>query len=128
MSKKKAKPVEEYLTLNVEDFSVDVSTAINPEARKPSQEDDSVDLYDYGSFIQINGICTSPEDHVNQRYGIVVLRNRPHAVDFDAKLRDVCVRGQDGAPKFHERRGRLLPVYDVPPGFTLLNKNRGAFD
>jgi hypothetical protein len=43
---------EEYLTLNVENFSVEVSSAVNPEARRPSQDDDSLDLYDYGSFIQ----------------------------------------------------------------------------
>jgi hypothetical protein len=130
MQTKKTKPVvrQEYLTLKVEDFSVEVSTAVNPEARKPSQEDDSVDLYDYGSFIQITAICTSPEDHVNQRFGITVLRNRPHAVDFDATLRNVRLRDQDGTPTYRERRGRPLPLYDIPPGFTLLNRRRGTVD
>ena len=127
MSTKKAKPLvrEEYLTIKVEEFDLTVETAINSEARKRHPEDDSMSLFRYGASIDLMGTCISPTKRANESYRISINKSPPGRIDFDATLRDVHVKGDDGLPKFRKSRGELLPVYDIPWGLGLLTRKRG---
>ena len=128
MTRKKIKPVDQYafLTISVDKFSAAVNTSINGQARERHQHNDNVSLYSFGCSVEIQGTCTYPPERVHESYRIDISTNPQSQLDFDAKLKDTRVRDEDGSFKYRKVRGRSLPVYDIPEGLGLLDKERGT--
>ena len=128
MTRKKIKPVDQYafLTISVDKFSAAVNTSINGQARERHQHNDNVSLYSFGCSVEIQGFCTYPPERVHESYRIDISTNPQSQLDFDAKLKDTRVRDEDGSFKYRKVRGRSLPVYDIPEGLGLLDKERGT--
>ena len=128
MTRKKIKPVDQYafLTISVDKFSAAVNTSINGQARERHQHNDNVSLYSFGCSVEIQGTCTYPPERVHESYRIDISTNPQSQLDFDAKLKDTRVRDEDGSFTYRKVRGRSLPVYDIPEGLGLLDKERGT--
>ena len=128
MTRKKIKPVDQYafLTINVDKFSSAVNMSVNGQARDRRQDNDNVSLYSFGCDVEIQGTCTYPPERVHENYRIDISTKPQSQLDFDAKLKDTRVRDEDGSFKYHKVRGRFLPVYDIPEGLGLLDKERGT--
>ena len=127
MSPKKTKPrvQEEFLTIEVEDFSASVNASINPQAREPRPEIDKLRIFNFGSTIEIKGTCPSPDRRTIERYQITIYAPLTDELEANARLRDVYARDERGSIKYHKVHGLLLPAYVIPPGLGLLNRRRG---
>jgi len=128
MPRKKIKSVDQYafLTINVDKFSTAVNTSISGQARERHQDNDNVSLYSFGCSAEIQGTCTYPPERVDENYRIDISTKPQSQLDFDAKLKDTRVRDEHGSFKYRKMRGRSLPVYDIPEGLGLLDKERGT--
>ena len=128
MTRKKIKPVDQYafMTINVDKFSAAVNMSVNGQARERPQDNDNVSLYSFSCSAEIQGTCTYPPERVHENYRIDISARSPGELKFDAKLTNVHVRDEDGSLKYRKLRGRSLPVYDIPEGLGLLDKERGT--
>ena len=128
MTRKKIKPVAQYsyLTIIVDKFSAAVNMSVNDQARERRQQNDNVSLYSFSCSVEIHGTCTYPPERVQENYRIDISTKPQSQIDFDAKLKDTRVMDEDGSFKYRKVRGRSLPVYDIPEGLGLLDKDRGT--
>jgi len=130
MARKKKRAVEQYtyLSVRVDEYSAHVSASLNHEACDPRQYNDKVRIYQFGSTLEIQGICTYPDDRMNEKYRITVHGQQSGEGNLDARLADYHIRDEDGLPKYRKLRGQSVPVYDIPNGLGLLQKERGTRD
>lgn len=128
MPTKKRKPAEQYtfLAVQVQTYSADVSAHINHDAQDKRRQADDVRIYRFGSRLEIEGICSYPDERLSEKYHITVYGEHPGEHDFDATLADFAVRDEMGTRKYRKRRDRLVPVYRDPRGLGMLEKERGT--
>lgn len=126
--KNKSKKTEEYsfLAIQVAGYSAAVDASINYEVKKPYHCDEDARVYNFGSRLEINGICTYPETRQGEVYSITVYGSPMREGMFDLRLRDCHVRDDDWRPKYQKLRGQEVPVYDVPKNIGMLDRIRGS--
>ena len=121
------KPVEEYsfISIKIRDHKARVGASINHEARDKQYQHDQLRIYRFDSSLEINGICTYPENRAGDKYEITVYGGRPDEGDLDKRLKDFRGRDKNGDPKYRKSRGHYLPVYEIPKGVGFVQKVRG---
>jgi hypothetical protein len=129
MAKRKKKPTEPeyaFLTIEVNDYSARVDTSISYEVRDARHHQDDAKVYEFASDIELQGICTSPKDRSGERYALTIHGSEPRQGEFALTLADCHVRSDSGVPKYQKARGKEVPVYQVPRGIGLLQRQRRA--
>ena len=64
-------------------------------------------LYTYITTLQVEGECTYPD-----------------AADLRLTLEDIHARDSSGTPQYRPYRGEDVPVYEPPPGITVMSRGR----
>lgn len=126
--KKNKSKIEEYsfLAIEVNGYSAAIEAAINYEVKKPYDCDEDAKVYNFGSRLEIKGICTYPETRQGEEYSITVYGSEMREGMFDLRLKDCHVRGEDWQLKYQKVRGKEVPVYDVPKNIGMIDRIRGT--
>ncbi len=128
MARKRTTTTEHYssLAISVDGFSADIDASINYEARSTRRHDSKVRIFQFSSGLDLEGVCTYPEDRANERYHVAVNGQQPGAGSLDDTLAKYHIRDESGTLKYRKVRGKQLPVYKIPSGLGLLEKKRGT--
>lgn len=128
MVKRKKQPTEvhEHLSIRVEKFRARVDSSINYEVRQPRYRHEGMRVYEFLTNLEIEGVCDWPEEREGDEYSITVYGSERHAGEFMTTLKDYHVRDEDGSLIYRKNRGKSVPVYDVPKGIGLLDRQRGT--
>ncbi len=128
MVKRKKTTVVEYTLLGakVTGFSAHVDASINHEVRDPRRYVDDAKVYQFDSYLDIEGTSTYPDDRAGDPYHITVYGSEPYSGNFSSTLADFHVRDKDGSPKYRKVRGKEIPVYNVPEGIGSLERQKGT--
>jgi len=76
-------------------------------------------VYSFGSWVEIEAICSYPEDQEDHTCAITVYGNdHRRDLDFDLKLKDCHVIDDNWQPVYKKVRGKEFPepVYEIPKG------------
>ena len=131
MTKKKVKkisnPVPEYtfITVDIREFNANIGASINYEVRNPLHCRDNANIYNFSTHLELEGICTYPENRVGEHYNLTIYGSCPRHLDFGLTLTDCHVRDDNGMLKYRKVRGKEIPIYDIPKGIGHLKRKRG---
>jgi hypothetical protein len=106
------KPVEEYsfISIRIQNHKARVGASINHSAKDKRYQHDNLRVYEFGSSLEISGLCTYPEDRLWERFFITVYGNQPDRGDLNARLNEFHVKDKNGDPKYRKMRGYHQPV------------------
>lgn len=107
-------------------FNARVDASINYEVRHHHHDHDDAKVYAFESCLDIEGVCTYPDDRTGDKYCITVYGHEARKNQFQLTLADCHVRDEDGSRKYRKVRGREVPVYDVPKGIGHIEQQRGT--
>lgn len=112
-----------HLGIRVDDYQVAAGKSINLNlvAYNAYPKDDEPVFTSAVKFVVV-GMCIWPDDRTNEKYEITIYEEDVERTE--PKLRDIRARNKQDAPLYRKRRGRDIPVYNVPAGFCLLERNR----
>jgi hypothetical protein len=113
-----------HLRIRVDQYQVAVGKCININllGEHESYLDNDDPVFTSDVRFEITGMCVYPESRANEKYEITIYEEDVGGTE--PKVKDIHVRSKDGVPLYHKRRGREIPVYNLPAGFCLLRKNR----
>ena len=126
--KKTASPKYLISSIKVTNFKVRIGAAINHDVRVPKYYSDDAKIYEFGTYLEIEGISIYPEEKEGCTYEFTVYGYEPRPGTFDRTLGDYHVREEDGGRKYRKVRGENIPVYDPPKGIGPLQRHRGTQD
>lgn len=128
MPKRRARTLESstFLTVALKNYNTSIGASISHEARDPPKFADHVHVYDFASSLELEGVCTYPDERAGESYLVTLYTEAPSKTDPEATLRGFQARNADGSPRFRRIRGQEVPVYDVPRGLGLLERARGS--
>jgi hypothetical protein len=111
------KPVEEYsfISIRIQNHKARVGASINHRAKDKRYQHDGLRVYQFGSYLEIAGICTYPEERSGQRFFITVRGDQPDQGDLNARMQEFHVKDKNGDPKYRKTRG-----YSTASGSSLL--------
>lgn len=121
------KPKEEYslISVRVKDFKATVGSGISSYARDKRHQHDELQVYEFGSTLELNGICLYPEDRSGSEVVITIYGDDPIKRDLDARLKDYHVRNNRDELQYRRTKSGYRPVYEPPQGIGYLHKTRG---
>jgi hypothetical protein len=128
MGKKKKPTGPEYtfLAIKITDYSTHIDASISYKVRDTRHYQDDAKVYEFASEVELHGICTYPEDRSGDRYALTIRGSESRQGEFALTLADCHVRDDKGLPKYRRARGKEVPVYDIPKGIGLLERQRGT--
>lgn len=120
------KPGEEYAILGIQvtGYIARVDASINYEVRDPHHFYEDAEIYKFGTSLEIDGVCTYPDERAGEEYQFTIYGTEPGSGRFDLKLDDCHTRDEDGTRAYHVNRDKETPVYDVPKGIGPLERRR----
>lgn len=116
----------EFLSLNITDFKIIVDGAINHEVRVLNQQYDDAKIYKYGTHIDIEGVCTYPDERTEEFYFITIYGHETKDGMFESKLSEYHAHDEDCMPQYRKSKGRQVPLYKPPKGVGILERQRGT--
>ena len=129
MAKRKSKNVTpEYslLAIKISSYTAAIDASVNYEVRDRHHYRDDAKVYSFESRLEIEGVCTYPEERELGVYSITVYGTARHADQFALTLEDCHIRGDHGVPVYRKVRGKEVPVYDIPKSIGMLDRRRGT--
>jgi hypothetical protein len=127
-SEKKAQPEHSFLAIQVDDYDVQISVAINYKVENPKyafadlRADEPV--YKHITYLKIHGRATYPENRAGERFEFTVHGDDSPSKDLKATLKDVQVRDEFNSAEYRAYRGRQIPVVHPIPSLAFIDKNR----
>ena len=115
-----------FLSIKVSNYKAYVDAAINYEVRDKRHYHSDAKVYRFSSHVEIDGICTWPEEREGDEYSMTIYGNEIHPGDFKLSLSDCHVKDENWSLKYKRVRGKDVPIYDVPKGLGTLDKVRGV--
>jgi len=115
-----------FLAIKVTDYKAYVDASINYEVRDKRYYSRDAKVYQFSSHVEIEGICTWPEEREGDEYTMTIYGHETHSGNFELTLSDCHVMDEHWSPKYKRVRGKDMPVYDVPNGLGTLDKVRGV--
>lgn len=127
MAHKKKKVVESYSFLNitVHRFEISIDAAVNYEVRDTNHLHDGLKVFRFDSTLELYGTDTAQEKQAADNYRITMHGKQIDDAGLNLKLNDRRMLDEKGMPVYRNRRGCQVPVYDIPDGIGLLEKERG---
>ena len=124
------KPEEEYTDfgIRVERYEAEADASINLDAYYPQHAinlDDRDPLYRFITRLTITGKGIYPEDRAGDIYELTVYGDDAPSRYLNATLEDAHARDEHGTRQYRTYRGAQVPVYKLPHGLGLLQKERG---
>ena len=127
--RKLKKPEEEHthLAIRVESYEVsaDASISMNLTMDRPLFYQDDDPVYEFVSTLKISGKSTYPENRAGDTYEVSVRGDESYRV-LALTLRDMQARDDCGVPIYRSYRGEQIPVFNRPPGFATMKRQRGT--
>ncbi len=127
--RKRGKPKEEYafIEAKVVDYEVRSVASVNPDLHQSrplfSRSDDPA--FEFITTIEIMATCVEPSDRAGDVLQITLYGNDSNGRESTVTLEDYQLRDEYGVPEWKTIRGERYPVYEAPPGLSVLNKQRG---
>lgn len=122
----KGSPAYTFLGVGLSGFSARVGASVSHKARDPRHYRDDTNVYEFTSSLEFEGVCTYPEERAGEFYRLTAYGHEPRPGEFALTLADCHVRDERGLPKYRKLAGKQVPVYEVPKGIGLLNRERGT--
>jgi len=98
--KKAIKEEHSFLTIEVSGYKARVDASINYEVRDKRHYYEDAKVYKFGSYLEIEGTCTYPEERAEAAYRFIIYGNEARDDDFESKLIDYHVKDDKGMPQF----------------------------
>lgn len=76
-------------------------------------------LYTYITTLQIEGMCTYPDERAGEQYDLLIVGDS-HAAKLQLTLEDIHVRDASCSRQYRQYRGEDVPVYAPPPGISIM--------
>ncbi len=125
---RKLQPEYSFIGVKLIGSSVAINASLNYEVRDEKRRRDELEVYSYGTHIELNGICTYPETLAGHHYQFSVYSGSRHQIHVTASLMDHRAYDDDCNPVSRKYRGQYVPVYHAPLGIGYLDKQRGKND
>lgn len=112
-----------HLGIRVDEYQVAVGKSINIRllgGHADPEKDEPVFTSDIK--LEIIGTCICPKARANEKYEITIYEKDTERTE--PKVDDICARNEHDVPIYRKRRGREIPVYNLPAGFCVLKWNR----
>lgn len=83
-------------------------------------------IYRFESYLEVEGVSTYPETLAGNPFHLTIRGSESRHGEFSLTLDDFHVKNEDGSRKYRKARGLEIPVYDVPKGIGILERQRGT--
>lgn len=114
-----------FLSARITDYKAYIDSSINYEVRDRHHYRDNAKVYKFMTRLEVCAVCTYPDDIEDHELYMTIYGDESGQGDFDLTLSGCHVRDNTGAHKYRKIRGKEVPVYDVPKGLGLFEKQRG---
>jgi len=127
MARRKTDASDTYtlLGINVSGFTAHIDASVSYRVRDPRHYAEDAKVYEFASSLEVEGACTYPEERAGDSCRLTVYGCEPRTGEFALTLADCHTRDDRGLPKYRKRGVRQVPVYAVPKGIGLLDRQRG---
>ena len=115
-----------FLAIKITGYHAAIDSSINYEVRDRHHHYPAAKVYSFGSRLELEGVCHYPAERDENNYAITVYGAEREADQFAMTLADCQVYSEDRLPVYRKSRGKEVPVYDVPKGVGLLERERGT--
>lgn len=123
--RKRANELENnFLAINIIGFDASIDASVNFEVRDSRHYQDDAKIFRFDSQIEINGICTHPENRANEHYAITVYGTEQDAHGLSLTLSDCHEHDEEGIPIWRKIRGKQVPSYKIPKGIGFMERQR----
>lgn len=124
--RKRTNPDEHtFLALQVDGFHVFAGAGINLSLLGPSfdWQSDQQSVFTSDIRLEILATCLYPPERTASLFEVTVVGVCGRGPELT--LKDINATSKTGAALYKERRGIAQPIYNVPRGIAVLQKNRG---
>jgi len=120
-SKKKPTETHEHLGARVISYKVGIEAGLNMDLKGGAlrQPDPSDPLYTYHTVLQLWGEGIWPDERAGEVFDFLIVGD-PYAEEHRLTLADIQTRDRYGGPKTRPYRGVEIPVYQPPPGISVM--------
>lgn len=126
MTSKKVRQVEyAFLSLAVNDFSINSGISINHEVHDSRHSPPETGIYQQYSSITLRCRNIDPADPLTDTYQFSLYGQSTDSMSPELTLADYHVRDDEGFAVYRKKKGEEIPVYDLPKGMGVLAKHRG---
>ena len=128
-AKQKSKAVKSeysFLAIKITGYNAAISAAVNYEVKDPHQYYDDAQVYAFDSRLEIEGICTYPDEHRDEEYSITVYGTDRKSKQFELTLADCQARDDKRLLVYRKVRGKQVPVYNIPKDVGMLEHRRAT--
>jgi len=118
-----------HLAIKVEEHEVSTEASLHIDldrnfGRPFGYEDDPA--YTFSTRVRIFGVCTYPPERAADSYELTFVGQEPPVGALPRTVGSFQVQDEEGRPKWRRHQGKQYPVYEGPPGITLLSRRRGT--
>ena len=132
MARKKAqrRPKAEYAFPAVQVTRFDVRIGAGFSLQVLGEElnwcDPDTPVFEASRHLELTGVFLAPPDRKEHELRLHVYGERASAQRCRDRVVDYHVLDRHGNPKYRQRKGYQVPVYDLPNGMAVLSKRRGV--
>jgi len=128
-SQKSADPEYSFISAKVISHRAAVDASINYEVldkkRLPGTSLDTK-VYNFDTRLEIEGLCTSPEEEVGKACWFTVSASERHNKELSTTLGACHVIDDDGRKTYRTVKGQPTPIYNLPKSIGYLDRQRGT--
>jgi len=109
-------------------YEVRATASINHDvqSQKPAYLlDEDAPIYQFDTNLEIFGTSIAPSSRAGEMYHLSLFGDGSSSGSVNRTLKSMQERDEHDAPKYRTYRGQTVPVYRVPRGLAMMNKQRG---
>ena len=125
VSRKTKREEYAFLSLAVAGFDIRSSISLNHEVRDPRYRQPETKIYKQYSAIELYCRNIDPDELPTCTYHFSLYGHTTDQMNPDLSLDDFHVVYDEGIKKYRRRGGVDEPVWDIPRGISVLDKQRG---
>jgi hypothetical protein len=124
--RKDGSPSYTLLSIRLSRFTARIDASVNYMVRDPRHYQEDAKVYEFASSLEVEGDCTHPKERAGEPYRITVYGHEPNEGQFALTLADCQARDDKGLRRYRKRGDKQVPLYNVPKGIGLLDRQRGT--
>lgn len=122
--KKDALSTHTLLGIRLSGFTARVDASVSYKVLDPRHYQEDAKVYEFASSLEVEGDCMYPEERAGESYRLTVYGRELNEGEFTLTLADCHVRDDKGLLQYRKRGDKRVPLYKVPKGIGLLDRQR----
>ena len=103
-----------FIGIRITKYHATIGASVNYEVRDLKRADTNTHVYRGDTSLEIEGICTYPDNQVGLQYTIHIYGHERSGDQFSLRLKDCHIVNEKWEHVYRKVKGKEEPVYDIP--------------